>query len=81
MRKKQRVQTSIFDHYVKHEIGNELKHISMILDEHTLDTLVLVSLPARYCAAPLLPLAAWLSAVFPVHWPFYAPVRYLLSEQ
>ncbi|MCK5478299.1 MAG: ISNCY family transposase [Methylococcales bacterium] len=34
MRKKQRVQTSIFDHYVKHEIGDELKNISMILDEH-----------------------------------------------
>ena len=33
MRKKQRVQTSIFDHYVEHEIGHELKHISMILDE------------------------------------------------
>ena len=32
MRKKQRLQTSLFDHYVEHEIGNELKNISMILD-------------------------------------------------
>jgi hypothetical protein len=32
--KKQRLQTSIFDHYVEHEIGNELKNISMILDLH-----------------------------------------------
>ena len=34
MRKKQRLQTSLFDHYVEHEIGNELKNISMILDQH-----------------------------------------------
>ena len=34
MRKKQRLQTSIFDYYVEHEIGNELKNISMILDQH-----------------------------------------------
>jgi IS5 family transposase len=34
MRKKQRLQTSIFDYYVEHEIGQELKNISMILDEH-----------------------------------------------
>jgi len=34
MRKKQRVQTSIFDYYVEHEIGHELKNISMLLDEH-----------------------------------------------
>ena len=35
MRKKQRLQTSIFDYYVEHEIGNELKTISMILDQHS----------------------------------------------
>ncbi len=34
MRKKQRLQTSLFDHYVEHDIGNELKNISMILDQH-----------------------------------------------
>jgi IS5 family transposase len=34
MRKKQRLQTSIFDYYVEHEIGNELKNISMLLDQH-----------------------------------------------
>ncbi len=34
MRQKQRLQTSIFDNYVEHEIGQELKIISMILDEH-----------------------------------------------
>ena len=34
MRKKQRLQTSIFDYYVEHEIGKELKNISTILDEH-----------------------------------------------
>ena len=34
MRKKQRLQTSLFDHYVEHEIGTELKNISMILDQH-----------------------------------------------
>jgi len=34
MRQKQRLQNSIFDNYVEHEIGQELKMISMILDEH-----------------------------------------------
>lgn len=34
MRIKKRLQTSLFDHYVEHEIGNELKNISMILDRH-----------------------------------------------
>jgi len=34
MRKKQHLQTSIFDYYVEHEIGEELKNISMILDQH-----------------------------------------------
>ena len=34
MRKKQRLQSSLFDNYVEHEIGNELKNISMILDQH-----------------------------------------------
>lgn len=34
MRKKQRIQSTLFDHYVEHEIGNELKNISTILDEH-----------------------------------------------
>jgi IS5 family transposase len=34
MRKKQCLQTNIFDHYVEHEIGHELKNISMILDQH-----------------------------------------------
>ena len=34
MRKKQRLQSSIFDYYVKHEIENELKNISMTPDEH-----------------------------------------------
>jgi hypothetical protein len=33
MRKKQRLKTSVFDHYVEHEIGTELKNISMILDQ------------------------------------------------
>ena len=34
MREKKRLQTSIFDNYVEHEIGHELKNISMILDDH-----------------------------------------------
>ncbi len=34
MRKKRHLQTNLFDHYVEHEIGQELKNISMILDEH-----------------------------------------------
>lgn len=34
MREKQRLQTSIFDNYVEHEIGTELQLISLILDEH-----------------------------------------------
>jgi IS5 family transposase len=34
MRKKQCLQTNIFDHYVEHEIGHELKNISLILDQH-----------------------------------------------
>ena len=34
MRIKERQQTSLFDHYVEHEIGHELKSISMLLDEH-----------------------------------------------
>ena len=34
MRKKQRLQTSIFDYYVEHEIGDELKNISRLLDQH-----------------------------------------------
>ena len=34
MRQKQRLQTSIFDYYAEHEIGNELKMISLILDRH-----------------------------------------------
>ena len=34
MRQKERLQTSIFDNYVEHEIGNELKMISMLLDQH-----------------------------------------------
>ena len=32
--KKQRLQTSIFDYYVEHEIGNELQNISKLLDQH-----------------------------------------------
>ena len=34
MRQKQQLQASLFDHYVEHEIGTELKNISMILAEH-----------------------------------------------
>jgi IS5 family transposase len=34
MREKQHLQTTLFDHYVEHEIGIELKNISMILDQH-----------------------------------------------
>ena len=32
--KKQCIQASLFDYYVEHEIGQELKSISMILDQH-----------------------------------------------
>lgn len=35
MRHKKRLQTSIFDNYVEHEVGQELNMISMILDGHT----------------------------------------------
>lgn len=34
MRQKQRLQGSIFDQYAEHEIGYELKNMSMILDKH-----------------------------------------------
>ncbi len=34
MRKKQQLQSRLFDHYVEHEIGTKLKNISLILDKH-----------------------------------------------
>jgi len=34
MRIKQQLQTTLFEHYVEHEIGAELRNISMILDQH-----------------------------------------------
>jgi IS5 family transposase len=34
MREKQHLQTTLFDHYVEHEIGYELKAISIILKQH-----------------------------------------------
>ena len=32
MREKQHLQTTLFDHYVEHEMGYELKAISMIFE-------------------------------------------------
>ncbi len=34
MREKQHLQATLFDHYVEHEIGYELKANSMILEQH-----------------------------------------------
>ena len=34
MRIKQQLQTTLFEHYVEHEIGTELRNISRILDKH-----------------------------------------------
>jgi IS5 family transposase len=34
MRIKQQLQTTLFEDYVEHEIGTELRNISMILDQH-----------------------------------------------
>ncbi len=34
MRIKQQLQTDLFQHYVEHDIGTELKAISKILDQH-----------------------------------------------